>query len=151
MGDIMTTIIAFCEQDDWPHTVVEDPPMVRTGFSGDNGEFTCYLIAREEQFQVGCYSMCAGKAPPDKRREMAEFIAWANYGLPVGNLEMDMTDGEVRFRTSIDVEGDELSVALVRNLVHANVTLMDRFWPGLMAVLYTDTSARDAYAKTKEF
>jgi len=33
-----------------------------------------------------------------------EFLTRANYGLNIGNFEMDFQDGEIRFKTAIDVE-----------------------------------------------
>ena len=69
---------------------------------------------------------------------MAEFITRANYGMIVGSFEMDYGDGEVRYKTSIDVEGDRLSLGLVRQLVYINVLMMDRYLPGIMKVAYGD-------------
>lgn len=52
--------------------------------------------------------------PEDRRLALAEFLTRANYGLFIGNFEMDWQDGEVRYKTSIDVAGDRLSTALVQ-------------------------------------
>ena len=68
----------------------------------------------------------------------------ANYGLHIGNFELDMGDGEVRFKTSIDTESTALSFELVRNVVYANVMQMDRYLPGLMAVLGGQATPADA-------
>ena len=65
---------------------------------------------------------------------MAEFIARANYGIVLGNFEIDFSDGEVRFKTSIDVEGSELTPALIEPVMYANVLTMDEYLPGLLAV-----------------
>ncbi len=35
------------------------------------------------------------------RTTTAEFICRANYGLPIGNFEMDFADGELRFKVGI--------------------------------------------------
>ena len=40
------------------------------------------------------------KVEEDKRAAVAEYLTRANYGLHVGNFEMDMTDGEVRYKTT---------------------------------------------------
>ena len=67
---------------------------------------------------------------------MAEFITRANYGMIIGNFELDFSDGEVRYKTSIDVEGAELVPAVIRQLVYANVLTMDRYLKGIMAVAF---------------
>ena len=45
----------------------------------------------------------------EQRQIVAELLARINYGLNIGNFELDMTDGEIRYKTSIDVEGGELT------------------------------------------
>jgi hypothetical protein len=54
----------------------------------------------------------------------------------IGNFELDYNDGEIRYKTSLDVEETPLTDALVRHLVYANVLTMDKYFPGLMRVLY---------------
>ena len=78
---------------------------------------------------------------------VAEFITRANYGLKVGNFEMDMDDGEARFKTSIDVEKSELTRMLVSNLVYINVWTMDRYLPGILSVAYGSETPRQAINK----
>ena len=46
--------------------------------------------------------------PEEMRVPMAEFLTRANYGLRIGNFEMDFEDGEVRYKSSVDFEGIEL-------------------------------------------
>ncbi len=65
----------------------------------------------------------------------------------IGNFELDFTDGEIRYKTSIDVEGDRLTSALIRQLVYANVTMMDEYLPGIKAVVEGELSPEDAIAK----
>jgi hypothetical protein len=86
-------------------------------------------------------------APADKRSAMAEFLPRANYGLTIGNFEMDFDSGEIHYKTGIDVEGDRLSTALVRQLVYANVAIVDRYLPGIMAVIYGNVSPMEAIAQ----
>ncbi len=93
------------------------------------------------------YSLCPVTAPVDKRLVMAEFLTRANYGLTIGNFEMDFDSGEIHYKTSLDVEGDRLSTALVRQLVYANVAIVDRYLPGIMAVIYGNVLPIDAISQ----
>lgn len=150
MSAILETVVDFFERDAWPFTHVEDWTAVRTGFKGDNGEWSCYAQAREEQAQCLFYSICPINVPEEKRPAMAELLTRANYGLFIGNFELDFSDGEVRYKTSVDVEGDSLSTALVRNLVYANVLTMDRYLPAVMSVIYSDTPPAQAIAQVED-
>lgn len=149
MSSILETVIDFLEEDAWPFTRLDDWPGVRTGFRGESGEWICYARAKEDQEQFLFYSICPVNVPEDKRAAMADFLTRANYGLLIGNFEMDLSDGEIRYKTSIDVEGDRLSVALVRNMVYANVLTMDQYLSAMMSVIYSDVSPAQAIARVE--
>lgn len=82
--------------------------------------------------------------PEDRRLSIAEFIARANYGLVLGNFELDFIDGELRFKTSIDVDGTELPPELIEPVVYANVLTMDQYMPGIMAVIKAEKTPLEA-------
>ncbi len=150
MGAILDIAIAFFQEDNWPFQQLEGQPILQIGFVGDNGQWTCYAMAREEQAQFVFYSVVAAKAPEAKRPALAEFLTRANFGLIVGNFELDWDDGEVRYKTSLDVEGDRLMPALVKQMAYANVVTMDRYLPGIMRVIYGDVSPVQALAEIDE-
>jgi hypothetical protein len=147
MTELLEIIVDFLQEDGWPFTPVEGQTALRTAFQGENGQWTCYALALEEQRQFVFYSVCPVNASEEKRPAMAEFLTRANYGLFVGNFEMDWSDGEIRYKTGIDVEGDRLSQALVQQMVYANVVSMDRYLPGIMKVLYGHLSPAEAVAE----
>ncbi|MBN1137975.1 MAG: YbjN domain-containing protein [Anaerolineae bacterium] len=150
MGEIFEAAVSFFKEDDWSFTQLQDKPILKLGFQGERGQWSCYAQAREEQAQLLFYSVCPVKAAEDRRMALAEFLTRVNYGLFIGNFELDMDDGEIRYKTSIDVEGDRLSPALVRPLVYANVLMMDRYLPGIMSVLYGNAAPAEAIAKVEE-
>jgi len=137
-------MVQFFTEDDWPFEQLEGRPILRTAFRGKNGAWNCFAQAREEQYRFVFYSVCAVNTPEPRRPAMAEFLTRANYGMIIGNFEMDYSDGEVRYKTSIDVEGDELTPALVKQMVYANVMTMDKYLPGIMKVMYTDINPLNA-------
>jgi hypothetical protein len=104
----------------------------------------CYAHARDTQLQFIFYSICPIAAPEDKRSAIAHFLTLAHYGLLIGNFELDFNDGEIRYKTSIDVEGDRLSHALIKRLVYTNVTMMDEYIPGIKAVIEKGISPEEA-------
>ncbi|MGB3191267.1 MAG: YbjN domain-containing protein [Limnoraphis sp.] len=141
------TVLNFFTEDDWPFTKIQGDLALRSAFQGKNGTWDCYAKVREAQKQFVFYSICSVNAPEDKRQAIAEFIARANYGTIIGNFELDFTDGEIRFKTSIDVEGDTLSSALIQPLVYTNVMMMDEYLPGILAVVSGELSPVEAIAK----
>jgi hypothetical protein len=150
MARIFDAMTAFFDQDDWNYDQLPDRPVLRMGFNGDDGQWMCFAQAREEQEQFIFYSVAPVKAPEERRVEMAEFITRANYGMIVGNFELDFSDGEVRYKTSVDSEGSELAHALVKGLVYANVLTMDRYLKGIMAVAFGGVDAQSAVASVEK-
>lgn len=146
MGEqqIFNLLIEFFEEDEWDFQWVSGMSILSMGFSGQNGNWMCYAQAREAQQQLAFYSVLPINVPPNKRRHVAEFITRVNYGMVIGNFEMDYDDGEVRYKTSADVEGFDLPMPMIRHLVYANLLITDRYLPGLMRVMYGDIAPIDA-------
>lgn len=137
-GQIFNAMVEFFEEDDWNFNWMDGLPVLSMAFSGKNGKWMCYAQAREEQEQFVFYSVCPVNVPPSRIEAATEFITRANYGMIIGNFELDYADGEIRYKTSIDVEGDSLTAPLVKQMVYANVLIMDRYLPGILSVVYGD-------------
>lgn len=149
MGEILDAAVSFFTEDGWSFTQLEEQIVLRTGFQGESGQWTCYAQAREEQRQFLFYSVCPVNAPEDKKVAVAEFLTRVNYGMLIGNFELDFDDGGIRYKTSIDVEGDRLTPALVQQLVYTNVLMMDHYLPGVMIVIYGNVAPAEALAKVE--
>ncbi|WP_244932227.1 YbjN domain-containing protein [Nocardioides sp. W7] len=91
-----------------------------------------------EDQQIAFYSLLPDEVPPDRREAVATVLTHANYGLTIGSFEIDVTDGDVRFRTSLDLGAAEVDdtvlAALVSPLVVHNLAAMDLWIDGLQAV-----------------
>lgn len=138
MAQISDTLHAFFSENEWATNAGNNGSLV-TGFQGKNGQWTCVAVPLEEQDQLLFYSVCPVSTPAEKLGAVAELLHRANYGMHIGNFELDFGDGEVRFKTSIDTEGDEPSVALYRNLIYMNCMMMDRYLPAILKVIAGDT------------
>lgn len=102
---------------------------------GGDHDLTWYvsIVVVPELDQVIVHGELPVDVPPPLRADLATWAARANRGLPIGNFEVDLDNGGVWCKTSIDVEGDELSDALLHNLVAANHALIDRYAAPLAA------------------
>lgn len=146
MGPIYETMLRFFREDDWKFQQYEGTNFLRMGFSGDNGSWECVADAKDDRNMFVFYSVASVKVPEKKRVVVSEYLTRANYGLLIGNFEMDFNDGEVRYKCCIDVTGDRLTESLVKRLVYANVFMMDKYLPGLMNVIYSATPPAQAIA-----
>jgi len=152
MSLAFTAIKQFFSEDEWyfVESVDRDVLVLRMNHWGEHGRFSCQAEYNETQAIFYFYSFFPVNVPEAQRMKMAEFITLANFGMRIGNFEMDFSDGVVRFRTSIDFEGQELNYSLVSNHVYPNVWMMDRYMSGLFAVVYSDRSPKEILETIEE-
>lgn len=145
MGDIMNAFVTFFREDgvQWKFQVSTESVLELT-VTGQNGKWLSVAHAFEEQDRAVFYSLLPVNAPKEKYPEIIEYLTRVNWELVLGNFEFDYSDGEIRFRTAIDVEGDRLVPSLVKQMVYANLSTVDRNFPGIMKVLYGDVSVSEA-------
>jgi hypothetical protein len=132
---IFDSLKAAFGREHWPFSEVQEEPVIVTELSGPAGTWKLYAHAVEEQQLIVFYSICPLTVPEDKRPKMANFLTRVNYGLAIGNFELDFDDGEVRYKTSLAVGRRDVNPALVKRLVRANGIAMERYLPGIEAVI----------------
>ncbi|MEQ9625982.1 YbjN domain-containing protein [Coleofasciculus chthonoplastes] len=150
MGSLFDVAVQFFEDDDWNFMEVSPGAVLKMAVSGDSGDFDCYAIANEESQIFEFISKAPVKVPEDKRLLIAEFLTRANCGLRIGKFEMDFEDGEIRYQTGIDVEGDRLTPTLIDNLVHVNIFMIDAYLPAIFKVIYGGLSPEKALKEIEE-
>jgi hypothetical protein len=132
---IFEEVVDFLESEGWSFVKGKDRSSLRLQHRGKNGQWKCIAIAREEEQEFIFYSICPLTASENKKLAVAELITRINYGLTVGNFELDFITGTIRYKTSINVAGDYLSYAIIGNLVKGNVAVMDKYLPEILAVI----------------
>ena len=81
----------------------------------------------------------------DKFRPLAmEFLTRANYGLVLGNFEMDCKDGEVRYHVSHLMKDGKLEHEVIQSLFGTAMGTADRYFPALMRVLFAGETPAEA-------
>lgn len=146
---MMDVVLRFFEEEQWSYQNVEGKPVIRAGFRGDHGTWVCYVRVDEEKKLFVFHSLLGMNIPQQYRATVVEYITRVNYSLPVGNFDMDLDSGDVRFRTSTILPEGEFSVAIVRGLVYANVHTIDHYFPGFMAVIHAGLSPEAAIARVE--
>jgi hypothetical protein len=131
---------AFADND-WPYTQVRGAPVLVGAFSGPAGSWSFYAQAVEDKRLILLYSICPHRAPEERRREVAEFLTRANYGLAAGNFELDFDDGEIRYKSVLHTQGDGLDAVTLKRLVRANGIAMETYLPGIATAIAGGASA----------
>jgi hypothetical protein len=138
---------AFIENR-WPFSEVRGAPVLLSELSGAQGTWKFYAHAVEEQGLILLYSICPLQVPEERRSEVAQFLTRANYGLAAGNFELDFDDGEVRYKTVLQLRGDEVDSSTLKGLVRANGIAMETYLPGIGAVISGAPAVRALEGRT---
>lgn len=107
--------------------------LCRAAVERNDQRWTLLVLTDEDERTCVCWSVYPELAAPEQRAAVAQFLMEGNYDLSVGSFELDPEDGEIRFRTSIDLGGHELTADLFTRLMVRNLEGMGRAFPMLAA------------------
>lgn len=147
MGRIYESVLAFLQEDQWRYEEIPGESAIRLSFTGQNARYDCFGRVNEAHEVFVFYSIIPVRVPETQRLLVAELLARINYGLNIGNFELDMNDGEIRYKTSIDVEGGDLTPRMVETLIAVNISTTDRYFPSFADVMYAGVAPMEAVAR----
>ena len=98
-------------------------------------EWGCMVRYLGEQQLMAVYSILPFSVPESHRADMLAVISYLNYDLVIGNLEMDLHDGELRFKTSLDLEVTGVTEMALSYLLQSNFSLVSRLYTTLEEVI----------------
>lgn len=129
--------------------LVENPIMsvFRMAIALQNTKTDCIIDIRIPDQIIAVFIICPVNIPDSGRQRMAEFLTMANYGLILGSFEMDMDDGELRFKSSFLYNKEIEPESEFRQHLYNALYMMDRYFPGIMAVLFAGLEPKVAISQ----
>jgi hypothetical protein len=134
-GSLLGELKRVFAENGWPYSEVGGAPVLVAELAGPAGRWDFYAQAVEEKDLVLLYSIAPQRVPEERRVDVSAFLTRANYGLADGNFELDFDDGEVRYKTVLHVDGEELDGLLVKRAVRANGLALETYLPTIGAVI----------------
>ncbi len=149
--DVAGHLTAALDRLDLPYDEEDGGRLFRLSFTdGDSGlSWTCVAYPVQDARQAVFFSVAPEDVPEPAREKVSEYLTRVNYGLVLGNFEMDWADGEVRCRTSVPVPDGAHVEELIETVVTANLALMGRYLPGLRDVLAGNAEPAAAVARAE--
>ena len=148
--EIVELIRNFLIEDDWKFEFDDEKGIFRFGVGIDSKlkHLRYFIPVKSDSFVV--YAISPIEADSDDEavmKEMADFICRANYGLRNGNFELDMTDGEVRYKIYVDCDGITPSEEIIKGSIIIPSLMFDRYAAGMLDVMFKGSKAEEAIAK----
>lgn len=111
----------FFHEHEWVYEEL-NPTLWRLTIEGDADTWIVLVQLNTEDQLCSVYSIFPEEVEAEEKRPaVAAYLMGVNCDLALGSWEMDLGDGEIRFRTSLDYEGDELTTALFTQLMMMNI------------------------------
>jgi hypothetical protein len=119
-----------------PATRVPNLPVINLPIESENGKLNMFIHSHEDTHRIFVYTRAQDMLVPiDRIAALAEFLTRANYGLPLGNFEIDMNDGEMNFKNSLDISDGALTTKMVQTLIVFSLECLNRYLPGIREVI----------------
>jgi len=141
---IFEAVVDYFDRDEWNYELCEETLSVTLGCQGQNGRWRCHAVIQPDIEQFIFYSILENGVPSDKLETVVEYITRINYGMLMGNFELDYNDGEIRFKTYCLANEEQLSYELIGRTVYSNILVMDRYFLGFMRIMYGELTPLEA-------
>jgi hypothetical protein len=153
-SDLLSVVRAALAAREVEHAVTEagddSPAAVTFPLRGDHTVYE-FLVSIDEPIDlVVCCARIASRVPEARRPAVCELLTRINYALRIGSFEMDLRDGELIFRTAIDVEGGTLTPKMADSLVAISISTFEHWFPTIMRVVYGGASPEAAMTEPGE-
>ena len=90
------------------------------------------------------------KADKETFVETVRLLNRINWETLFGSFEMDESDGEVRYRLSVDCEDISLSESVIRNSIYITAQMANKYGNALAQVIMGFSNANDAFLAAKQ-
>lgn len=106
---------------------------LRTGFRA----YQVVINVKEQSYIV--YIAPHVKCSEDRLPLMMRYLTLANFGLINGNFELDLNDGEIRYKTFVNCAGmDKIPMEVVDDSIMVACYTMQRYADGISRTMYAE-------------
>lgn len=151
--EIATALSRFLKEEDWSYYFDDEKgtfnfhAMLRGSI-----KFILYeIIVNEKDYTVYVISPVSAENDDSvQKQRLAEFVCRANWGLRDGDFELDMRDGELRFKTYVNCDGITLNDRIIHRSIHLPASVMIHYSDGIIRLLNTDLDAESAVSMCED-
>lgn len=126
---------AYCRSQNWHYSADRERYLISFGMNLKNKLKSTKVWIDVKETTIVVFAVCPLNADPADRPKIAEFITRANYGLLLGNFELDYQDGEVRYKATISAMTSLPSMDDVERVVDVTFLMMQRYGDGLCKLI----------------
>lgn len=143
-SQIANTLVSHMEEEEYEYEFDRENGLIRMNFKIKSKlGLVRFVLNIFEDFYVS-YALIDMIADEDNRKEVAEYLTRANYGMNLGNFEMDMRDGAIRYKVAIDCNHCQLSPQMIEDSLDSPIIVFQRYGDEMIKVMMGMESAEEA-------
>ena len=132
---IVDAVRDWLDGDDWHYEYDAEKHLIKMGITLKSKikSGRIYVDIKKDCYLVYLYAPISGDK--DNIGELTKYLTMANYGLLNGNFELDVRDGEIRYKTYVNCDGlESLSPSVIEDSIYVGCVMMDRYGDGIAAL-----------------
>ena len=151
-ASIKARLTQYLDSVNWHYTVDEERDVIRSKVRLKGKLNQCELVIRMLDKCFIVYATVNLRADASCRAKICDYLQRANFGLRWGNFELDMGDGEIRYKVLVDC-GDDLDClptdSLIRRAIFFPASMLDKYGDGILSVMYDMETPEEAATRIK--
>lgn len=144
-GEIFNAVVDLMNENEWRFQQLNGGSDIRFFLHGEEILLQTRILIEEDDRLVIVLTQLPAVVPQDRMVEVMKLISKINWVTTIGGLELDMEDGYVHYRSSIDARDTEVTFKTIERIVEPCIYGVDRYGGALMRVIFGDMSADEAY------
>lgn len=148
---IVDAVRDWLNKDDWHYEYNAEKHLFKMGINLKSKikSGRIFVDVKKDCYLVYLYSPIDGDK--ENLSELTKYLTMANYGLLNGNFELDMQDGEIRYKTYVNCAGlESLSPEVIEDSIYVGCYFMDRYGDGIAALALGFSDAETEIKKAEK-
>lgn len=109
-----------------------------------------FIVKTKSDFYL-VYAYCPLSVDAEKIATMAELVCRANFGIFDGSFELDVRDGELRYKSFVDCRGGITPTKdRIERSIFIPAWMFDKFGNSIADIIFTNVSAAEAVERCEK-
>lgn len=121
----------------YEYTPDNERPKIQTGFEVSCKLQSVKILILFNEDGYSALGVCPISADEESRADVMDYLTRANYGLRNGNFELDLRDGEIRYKTYVccyGMEPEYLTDEVIERSIFMIPSMFKKYGNGIAAI-----------------
>lgn len=141
----------YIEDQEYKHEFDVENSFARLGFTVDCKLKNVKIIMQGHPLGIIVYAIPSINVAKDYHSEMMKYITMANYGTVNGCFELDLDDGEIRYKTFVPTMNfKEINNDVIDEALTVAIVMIERYGDGIAALSFGFSDAETEIKRAEE-